>query len=300
MENYDLVIIGSGPAGLTAAIYAVRYRINFLVLGKIPGGLMTEAHKICNFPSYEDISGFELTKKIMDQVKKLGTKIKFEEVSGIKKKRKGFEITTNKNKYDTKKIIFATGSERKKLGIAREKELTGKGISYCATCDAAFYKNKTVGVVGGSDAALNSALLLSEFAKKVYIIYRKDKFFRGEKILAEDVKKNKKIEVLFNSKITKLIGKNKLEAIEINGKKKLKVDGVIVEVGGVPSVELVENLGVQTEKKQIVVCDFQSTNVKGFFAAGDVTNNPLKQIITACGEGATAANSVYRELMKER
>jgi len=300
MKKYDLIIIGSGPAGLTAAIYAARYRLNFIVVGKLPGGLISEAHKVCNFPSYDEITGAELTKKMMDHVNKLGIKVNFEEVSDIKKKKIGFEITTNKNQYDTKKIIFATGSERKKLGITREKEFLGKGVSYCATCDAAFYKDKTASVVGGSDAALTAALLLSEFAKKVYIIYRKDKFFRGEKVLMDDVEKNKKIESLFNSKVTKLIGENKLDAIEINGNKKLKVDGLFIEVGSNPNIELAENVGAKIEKKQIVVCDFQSTNIKGFFSAGDVTNNPLKQIITACGEGATAANSVYRELMKER
>ena len=300
MENYDLIIIGSGPAGLTAAVYAARYKINFLVLGKIPGGLIAEIHKICNFPSYDDIPGFELAKKMIEQVKRLGVKINFEEVSNIKKKKTGFEIITNKNKYNTKKLIFATGSERRKLGIDREKEFVGKGISYCATCDAGFYKDKVVGVAGGSDAALTAALLLSKFAKKVYIIYRKNKFFRGDNIWIEEVKRNKKIESLFNSTITRLIGKDKLEEIEINGEKKLKLDGLFVEIGGMPNIELAKNIGVKIGKNQIITDKQQKTNIKGFFAAGDVTDNPLKQIVTACGEGATAANSIYRELMKER
>ncbi len=295
-----MMIIGAGPAGLTAALYAARYKINFLVVGKIPGGLVTETHKICNFPSYEDIGGLELSQKMVEQVKKLNVEIKPEEVKDIKKSKTGFEVITNKDNYFVKKIIFATGSERKKLEIAREKELVGKGVSYCATCDATFYKDKVASVVGGSDAALTAASLLSKFAKKVYVIYRKEKFFRGEKILMEEVKNNRNIEPIFNSKITKLIGKDKLEAIELNGKKTLKVDGLFIEVGSSPNIELAESVGVQIEKKQIVVCDFQRTSVKGFFAAGDVTNNPLKQIITACGEGATAANSVYRGLMKER
>ncbi len=300
MKKYDLIIIGAGPAGLTAALYAARYRINFLVLGKISGGLVAETSDICNFPSYPNIKGFELAKKMLDQVKGLGVEVVNEEVSEIKKKKLGFDITTNKNKYEVKKIIFATGSERKKLGIDREKELIGKGISYCATCDAGFYKDKVAGVIGGSDAALTAALLLAKFAKKVYIIYRKDKFFRGDNIWIEEVKKNKKIEPIFNSKVTKLIGKNKLEAIELNGKNKLEVDGVFVEVGGVANIELAEDLGIKTEKKQIVVDKQQKTNVKGFFAAGDVTNNPLKQIVTACGEGAVSANTTYREIMKEK
>jgi len=146
MEKYDLIIIGAGPAGLTAALYAARYRINVVVIGKMSGGLVAEISDICNFPSYPKIKGFELAKKMLNQVKELNVEIQQEEVSEIKKKKSGFEIITNKNKYDAKKIIFATGSERKKLGIARENELTGKGISYCATCDAGFYRDKVAGV----------------------------------------------------------------------------------------------------------------------------------------------------------
>jgi len=300
MKNYDLIIIGAGPAGLTAALYAARYRINLLVIGKIPGGLINEASKVCNFPSYEDISGFELSRKMIEQIKKLDVNIKNEEILEIKKKEKGFELTSNKEKYFAKKIIFATGSERKKLGIEKEKEFVGKGISYCATCDAGFYKNKIAGVVGGSDAALTAALLLADFAKKVYIIYRKDKFFRGDKIWIEEVEKSNKITPLFNSVITKLIGKEKLKAVEINKEKNLELDGLFIEVGSLPNIELAKEIGVKTEKKQIIVDNSQKTNIKGFFAAGDVTNNPLKQMITACGEGAVAANSVYRELIKEK
>jgi len=300
MKKYDLIIIGAGPAGLTAGLYAARYRINSLVLGKMPGGLVAETSDICNFPSYPKIKGFELAQKMLNQVKELGVDVVNEEVSEIKKKKSGFEIITNKNKYEARKIIFATGSERKKLGIAKEKELTGKGISYCATCDAGFYKDKVASVVGGSDAALTAALLLANFAKKVYIIYRKDKFFRGERVWIENVEKSKNIEPIFNSNITKLIGKEKLEAVELNGKKELKVDGVFVEVGGIPNIELAEKLGVKIENTQIIADEMQKTNVHGFFAAGDVTNNPLKQIITACGQGAIATNTAYREIMKEK
>ncbi len=298
--KYDLIIAGSGPAGLTAAVYAARYKLKTLVIGKLAGGLAGEAYEICNFPSYGKILGFELMQKMINQVKDLGVEIKAEEIIDAKN-GKEFEIVTNKGKYFCKKLILATGSERKKLELAREKELTGRGISYCATCDAPFYKDKIVAVIGGSDAALTAALLLTKFAKKVYIIYRQDRFFRAEPTWIEDVKKNKKIEPVFNSVVKELAGEKNLEEIKIetNGKKKnLKVDGVFVEIGSSPNVLLAEMLGVNIDGGQIVVNKKQGTNVAGVFAAGDVTNNFLKQVVTACGEGAIAADSAYRELIE--
>lgn len=294
MKKYDLIIIGAGPAGLTAAIYAVRYRLNVLVIGKLIGGIMGEAYKICNYPSYSNITGFELAKKMLTQTKELGVEIKQEEVSEIKK---GFEIITNKNKYHAKKIILAVGSERRKLQIENEKKFMGKGISYCATCDASFYKNKIVGIVGGSDAALSSALLLSKTAKKVYIIYRQEKFYKAQPVWMEEIRKNKKITSFFNSSITQLIGKERLEKIEINNKKKIDVDGIFVEIGSVPNIELAEKLKVKINSDNYIVVDKkQRTSMAGVFAAGDITDNPLKQIVTACSEGAIAANTAYGEL----
>ena len=300
MKNYDLIILGAGPGGLTAAIYAARYKVKAAVIGKLSGGLVSESSDICNFPTYPRIKGLELAQKMVKHVQDLGVEILNEEALKIEKQNSKFKIKTNKEEYLAKKIIFATGTERRQLGVKREKELIGKGISYCATCDAAFYKDRVVGVVGGGDAALTSALLLAKFAKKVYIIYRRDKFFRGDQMWIEEVKRNKKIESVFSAEITKLIGEKELEAVEINGKKKIKLDGLFIEVGGVPNIELAQEVGVKLDKKEIEVNKEQETNVHGFFAAGDVTNNPLKQIISACGEGAVAADSAYKELMKER
>jgi thioredoxin reductase (NADPH) len=297
MNKYDLIIIGAGPAGLTAAIYAARYKLNVLVIGELAGGLAGKAYEIHNFPSYKKVNGSELMIKMVNQVKELGVEIKLEKVLDIKKKEE-FIVATDKNRYFSKKIILSTGSERKKLNIDREKELIGKGVSYCATCDAGFYKNKIVGIFGGSNAALTSALLLSKFAKKVYIIYRKEKFYKTDSISREEVEKNKKIVLIFNSTITKLIGKEHLEEVELNNKKKLKVDGLFIEIGGLSSTELAGKLKIKLDSGNIVVDKKQKTNVKGVFAAGDVTNNPLKQIITACSEGAIAANTVYNELRK--
>ncbi len=298
--KYDLIIIGAGPAGLTAALYAARYKVKTLVIGMLHGGTVTEAHRVCNFPSYENIGGVELMLKMIKQVKNLKVKIKQEEVININKKNL-FKIVTNKGEYSSKKIIIATGSKRMKIGVKREDELTGKGINYCATCDAAFYKAKTVGVLGGGNAALTSALLLAKIAKKVYIIYRRDKFFRAEPMWVDDVKKEKKIVPVFNSEVLKLIGKNKLEEVEIekDGKKeKIKLDGLFVEIGGISNIKLAKLLGIKIERNYIKVGKEQKTNVEGVFAAGDVTNNPLKQIVTACGQGAVAGFSVYKDLMK--
>jgi len=296
---YDLIIIGAGPAGLTAAVYSSRYGLDTLVLGALMGGLAGEASEVCNFPSYGKINGFELMNKMIKQVKEMGVEIKPEKVGEIKK-TKNFEITTNKTKYFSKKIILATGSERKSLGIDREKELTGKGISYCATCDAGFYKNKTVGVFGGGNAALSAALLLSKFAKKVYIIYRRDKFFRAENAWIKDIEKNDKIEPIFNSMITQLVGKERLEAVELNKEKILKLDGLFIEIGSDPQIDLAKNIGIKLNEKEVIVDKNQRTNIKGVFVAGDVTNNPLKQIVTACAEGAIAANSAYEEIEQEK
>jgi len=296
-KKYDLIIIGAGPAGLTAALYAARYKVNALVIGMLHGGTATKAHKICNFPSYENVCGIELMLKMINQVKNLGIEIKQEEVINIEKES-FFKIVTNKEEYLSKKIIIATGSNRTKLGIDREYELVGKGISYCATCDANFYEGKTVGVVGGGNAALTSALLLAKIAKKVYVIYRKDKFFRAEQMLIEEVKKEKKIVSVFNSEVRKLIGEKKLEEVEISGGNKIKLDCLFVEIGGISNIKLAKLLGIKLEKNYIKVDKEQKTNVEGVFAAGDVTNNPLKQIVTACSEGAVTGFSVFKDLRK--
>ncbi len=301
MKNkiYDLIIIGAGPAGLTAGIYAQRYLLKSLILGKIPGGMIAEAHKVCNFPTQNNITGFELTQKMKNHLKELEGEIKLEEVTEIKKEKDNFLVKTRKNKYWAKKIIFATGTEKRKLNIKGEKEFLGKGVSYCATCDAGFFKDKIVAVIGGSNSALTAALLLAEYVKKVYIIYRKKEFFRAEPAWRKSVEKQKNIEFKFNSKVIEINGKDKVEELILNNKKKLKVNGVFIEVGSIPIYSLSEKLKIKNEKGYIIVDKEQKTNIKGIFAAGDVTNNKLKQVITACGEGAIAATTAYEELIKE-
>ncbi|MCD6274912.1 MAG: FAD-dependent oxidoreductase [Candidatus Aenigmarchaeota archaeon] len=297
--EYDLVIIGAGPAGLTAAIYAARYKLNTLVIGEQIGGMAAEADEICNFPSHKKIIGIELTKKMREQVENLGVEIINSYVDSIKKIDSQFLVKTNSTEYEAKKIILATGTEKRKLGLKNEDKFLGKGISYCATCDAAFFKNKVVGVVGGSNSALTAALLLSKFANEIYIIYRKNKFFRAEPKWIEEVEKNEKIKSIFNANVIELVGENKLECVKLDNGEKLNVDGLFVEIGSIPSVKLAEELGIELEENHIKVDKKQRTNIEGVFAAGDVTNGPLKQIIVACAQGAIAANSAYEELRTE-
>jgi thioredoxin reductase (NADPH) len=298
--EYDLIIIGAGPAGLTAAIYAARYKLNTIVLSKFSGGVAATADKVCNFPSYFEIKGIELMQNIISHVKKLEVPIKNEEVLEIGKSDSGFNVKTKKGDYVAKKVIFAAGTERSKLNVKGEAGFLGRGVSYCATCDAAFFREKTVAVVGGSNAALTAALLLSEFGSKVYLIYRKDNFFRAEPAWVELVEKDKKIEVLFNTEIEEIQGDKAVGSVKLKSGKSLDVDGVFIEIGSEAKTEILDDLKVKKTPKGYVIVDRdQKTNVKGFFAAGDITDNSLKQIITACGEGATAAHSSYVEGKQE-
>ncbi|MBU0957830.1 MAG: FAD-dependent oxidoreductase [Nanoarchaeota archaeon] len=298
---YDLIILGAGPAGLTAAVYAARYKLNTLVIGKINGGMISEAYEVCNFPTYDRVLGSELTKKMIDQVKKLNVEIKNTDISDIQKKDSQFILKSSTEEFKTKKLILAIGTERLKLNVPGEKEFLGKGVSYCATCDAAFFKDKTVAVVGGSDAALTAALLLSEHAKKVYIIYRQKKFSRGDPTWIEQVEKNKKITPLFEDNISEIYGEKIVKGTKLESGKDIKLDGVFIEIGSKPCDSLPKNIGIKTnEKCYIIVNEKKETNIKGVFAAGDATNNSLKQAVTACADGAIAAYSAYLEISKEK
>jgi len=291
----DLIIIGSGPAGLTAGIYAARYNLNFLIIGKLEGGAISEAHKVCNFPTQNNISGFKLTQSMVNHIKELKGEIKQEEVIKIINEEE-LIVKTNKEQYKTKKIILATGREKQELNIKGEKEFLGKGISYCATCDAAFYKDKIVAVVGGGNAAITAALLLAEYAKKIYVVYRKEKFFRAEPTWVKQLEKEKKIKPIFNSNIKEVYGKNFVEGIKLDNGKKIDLNGLFIEIGFKPNEKLSKELDLETEKGYILTNNGQKTNKEGIFAAGDITNNHLKQVITACAEGATAATTAYEEL----
>jgi thioredoxin reductase (NADPH) len=299
---YDLIIIGGGPAGYTAAVYAARYKLSSVVLVAEEGGLAATAHDIWNFPSYKSISGFELMQKMKEQVENLKIPIVNETVTSVRKTDAHFIIGTGSNvEYRAKKIIIATGTKRKKLNVPGEEEFYGKGVSYCATCDAAFFKGKKVAVVGGSNSSLTSALLLAEFANQVCIIYRQDKFFRADPAWVEAVEKNEKIRCIFMDNVKEIRGKKFVESLLLESGKTLAVDGVFVEIGSEPSSLIFKNLGIKTDEKGYIITDReQKTNVKGVFAAGDITNNPLKQIVTAAAQGAVAAYSAYMEIASEK
>lgn len=293
--EYDLIVIGAGPAGLNAAVYAARYKLKTLVIGKVTGGVMLGAVDVCNYLGFSSIKGMELAEKMKQHVLDLGVEIRNEKVVKVIKGNQ-FEVKTDSESYFGKKIVFATGLERRKLGLPDEDNFLGKGISYCATCDAVFYSGKHVAVVGGGDSALTAALLIAEYADKVYIVYRKESFFRAEPSWIEAVEKNEKIECVFNANVKGLVGDNFLRGVKLDNGTSLDVEGLFVEIGGMPNVDLAVELGVELEGRHIQVDKGCKTNVPGVFAAGDITNNPLKQIITAAAEGALAATSAYKEL----
>lgn len=303
---YDLIIIGAGPAGLTASIYASRYKIKHLIIGEIPGGLISEAHSVCNFPGENEISGFELMEKMQKHVKDLGAEIlSMEKVLEIKKEDDLFEIKTESKKiFLAKKILLATGTKHRKLNIKNEEKYLGRGLAYCATCDAMFFKDKIVGVVGGGNSALTAALYLAKVAKKVYLIVRGDKF-NGELAWIDQVSDSSNIEILYNSDLELLKGESKLEGVEIKKESEnlsLELDGLFVEIGTDPDFLLINQLGLELKKSYIKVDEQQRTNFKGVWAAGDITSNSafFRQVITACSEGAIAAYSIFSDLQKNK
>ena len=280
---YDIIIIGAGPAGLSAAIYARRSEKKTLVLESFTyGGQIINTKEIENYPAESHISGYEFAKKIYNQAIELGTEFIF----AYK------EVITKKNTYKTKCIIIATGVQNKKLGLQNEEILIGKGISYCATCDGAFYKNKEVAVVGGGNTALEDALYLADIVKKVYLIHRRD-IFRGNKKTVSKINEKKNIEIIFNSTITKINSNDKLDSIEIINKKgnirTLKVSGLFIAIGQIPQNENFANIINLNENGYIIANESCQTNIEGIYVAGDTRTKELRQLVTAVSDGAIAA-----------
>ncbi len=305
IKKHDLIIIGAGPAGLTASIYASRYKINHLVLEGEEISQTAEAHLVENYPGFISIKGTDLIETFKKHAKQFGTDLILDAVKGAKKINKDFQLTTKQGKvFQTKSIIFAIGVQRRKLNVPGEEKFFGKGISYCAVCDAPFFKNKTVAVVGGANSAAMAAVHLTGFADKVYQIYRKDKL-RSEPVWTDRVLDSKKIEVIYNTNIEEVKGSNSVEKIILDkaykGKNELDVDGLFVEVGAVPYDALAKQLDVDLDgDRYIKINPDCSTSAKGVYAAGDITDgsNKLKQITTATSEGTIAATSVFKYLSR--
>ncbi len=286
---------------MSAAVYAARFRMKALILSNHLGGYMMECPSIENYPGFKSISGIDLTNNMREQIKELGVETIEEEVVEIKKE-KTFKIKTKSNtQFEGKSIIIALGTKRRKLEIKGEDELLGKGVSYCATCDGAFFRDKIVAVVGGANSAAVSAIQLSEFAKEVNIIYRKDKL-RADPYWVKKIEDKKNIKTHYNLNITEIKGDPMVNSILLDNGNDMKVDGVFIEIGSVPATSLTKSLKVKLAKdKCIVVDNTQKTNIDGIYAAGDITtgSNNMRQIITACAEGAIAAESCYHYSRKE-
>ncbi|HAM96862.1 MAG: Thioredoxin reductase (TrxB-3) [candidate division WS6 bacterium GW2011_GWF1_36_8] len=306
---YDIAIIGSGPAAYSASIYASRYKLSNIIFGKIVGGTISEAHMVCNYPGLADISGIELSAKFEKQAKDLGAETAYESVVDIwgKKDDTTFHIMTdnNNNQYEAKTVILTTGTERNKLMLPDEDKYLGKGLSYCATCDAMFYRDKTVAVVGGKNAAVMSATMLSDIAKKVYLIYRGTELL-GEPMWVDQLMARKNVEIILKTLPIGLEGENRLERIKLsqpyNGEQYVNVDGVFIEIGSEPDGLFPNMLGLKVDaKKYIKVDNTQATSLEGVWAAGDCTtaSNGFRQVVTAVGEGGIAANSIFRYLSQK-
>lgn len=300
---YDLIIIGAGPAGLGASIYASRYKLGHIVIGGEIGGQVVEAWEIENYAGIESISGKDLMFKFVKQTKDLGGTIIEANVNKINKIDEGFEVMSEDGKkYETKSIILALGMKARKMNIPGEDKFLGKGVSYCATCDAMFYRGKDVAVIGGGDAAATAAIHLAEFANSVQLLFKQDtKCF--EPSWEQQIIKTGKIAMAEFEKIDEILGNEKVEGIayETNnaGKKELALQGVFVEIGSTPGVVVAKELGVQTDEQGYIIIDqTQATNVENVYAAGDATtgSNKFRQIITAVAEGAVAAGSVYKKI----
>lgn len=294
---FDFVVIGAGCAGASGAMYASRLNLKSVMIGELPGGLITTTHLVENWPGEKSISGPDLGLKLVEHATSFGVPLRSERVTSIQPaianppegKKSGYIVKTGSNEYRAKTVLIATGTKHKKLGAPGEQEFENKGVSYCALCDAAFYKEKIVCVVGGGDSAAKEALVLSEHAKKVYIFVRRD-VLRAEPVNGDRVKKNPKIEVRFQSEITEILGEGKVQKIRLKSGEEMDMDGVFVAIGHIPLSELAEQVGAElNEGKEIKINRNSETNVPGIYAAGDVTDTSFKQAITGAAEAVTAS-----------
>ena len=304
MENiYDLAILGAGPAGICAAIYATRAKLNTLWLDKkfVQGGQIVDTYEVDNYPGLPGITGLDLGEAMAGHAEKLGMKPQREPVRSIETEHGIKVIRTKKNEYRARAVIIACGATHRHLGIPGEEELSGMGVSYCATCDAAFFQDRTVVVVGGGNVAVEDAILLSRTCKKVYLVHRRDEL-RAEKILQESLFACKNVELIWDSIPLSIEGTDKVEALKIRNKKTqeesfIETDGVFIAVGIVPGTEKFKDLVKLDEAGYIVAGEDGITSEPGIFAAGDIRTKNLRQVVTAVADGANAVASAQRYLL---
>lgn len=304
MADYDVIIIGAGSAGMPAAIYAQRFGMKTLLIGKIVGGMLNDSHNVENYPGFPSIPGFDLMMKFKEHVDSLNIQFKEEEATGANRNEDGtISVTTNKSSYNTRAVIITTGSKHRHVGIPGEEELSGKGVSYCATCDAAFFKDVPVAIVGGGDAAAQAANLLSQHSSHVYVLVRRD-VMRAEPINREKLEKNPKVDILYETKPTEVLGDSQVTGVkltkEFNGSDTLPIEGFFVEIGADALSDLAFQLGAKiNEQKEIIIDSESRTSAPMVYAAGDCGNRKFKQAITGAAEGVIAAFSAFEDIQKK-
>ncbi len=298
---YDSIIIGAGPAGLTASLYLARKEVNILLISEDVGGQAALAGNVENYPSQKSISGNDLMRRIHEQVESLNVQVTYEQVKSVQKKESVFKVLTNQKEYSTKTVIISSGKVHRRLNVPGEEELTGRGVAYCATCDAPNFKNMPVAVIGGGNSAFDTVLELSKHTGQIYLIDINEKFI-ADAIMLEKVKKLGFVELLNNKKIISIKGEQSVSAIELEDiktekKQEIKLTGIFVTIGWQPSTNF--KMPVKLNKNREIIIDKNChTNISGFFAAGDVTDLEAKQMIVAAGEGAKAAIAVANYLAK--
>ncbi|MCI9390012.1 MAG: thioredoxin-disulfide reductase [Lachnospiraceae bacterium] len=304
-KKYDLVILGSGPAGITAGIYAMRARLDTLLLekGYVTGGQMLNTFEVDNYPGMPQVTGSEMSAAFERHMRQLGLPIRQGEAAKIIPDGKGFCIETEEDTYHASAVIIATGTRHRLLNVPGEKELSGMGVSYCATCDGAFYKGKTVAVVGGGDAAVEDGIFLARICKKVYLIHRRDEL-RAAKILQERLLGLENVEVLWNHEVKEIAGDEHVTDVEVydnqkNSRSRLAVDGIFIAVGVQPNSQALEQIAATDRAGYFIAGEDCKTSTPGIFAVGDIRTKTLRQIVTAAADGANAVTSVleYVEIL---
>ena len=300
MDNWDVIIVGAGAAGLTAGIYAVRSGLKALILEeKLAGGAISDASLVVNYPGYAEIRGGELAEKMVDHCRKTGVTIHdLEPVSECALVGESKIVKTQRTSYESKTVIFSSGSHYKEIGVKGEAEFRGRGVSYCGVCDGPFFRGKKVLVVGGGNSACTTTLYLSGIAQQVTVVHRRQTF-RAEEALVSNITSKPNVKILWNTEILEIKGDRQVKSVQLidNTNKKtsdLEVDAVFVQVGEAPNSQIAKDSGVETDDHGYIKIDMrQHTNLPGVFAAGDVTNHPIKQVGTAVGQGITAALEAY-------